>query len=227
MYLMTQTRPDIAVSVGILNRTMASPAKRHLAAATRVLLYLKRTSNQSIIIQRPEELQTSNSLNLLSHLYLLGYVDAEYTGDISTRKSTRGYLFMAAGAPISWASRKQQIITLSSTETKYVALTEVTQEALWLKRILGELKLPGKLTAIPLFNDNLGAAALAKNPEYKSRTKHMEIRWHWIKEVYQQGMIELPYITTGENLADGLTKPLGPRKFDTFNKSIVGEPPTE
>ena len=116
-------------------------------------------------------------------------------------------------------------MTLSSTEAEYVALTEATQEALWLKRILGELKLPGKLTAIPLFNDNLGAAALAKNPEYKSRTKHMEIRWHWIKEVYQQKVIELPYIATGENLADDLTKPLKPKKFDAFGKSIIGEPP--
>ena len=134
---------------------------------------------------------------------------------------------MAAGVSISWASRRQQIVTLSSTEAEYVALTEATQEVLWLKRILGELKLPGKLTAIPLFNDNLGAAALARNPEYRSRTKHMEVRWHWIREVYQQGVIELPYIATGENLADGLTKPLGPGKFDTFSKSIVGEPPTE
>ena len=116
---------------------------------------------------------------------------------------------------------------LFSTEAEYVVLTEVTQEVLWLKRILGELKLLGKFTAILLFNDNLGAAALAKNPEYRSKTKHMEVKWHWIKEVYQQGVIEFPYIAIGENLADGLTKLLGPRKFDTFSKSIVGEPLTE
>ena len=101
MYLMTQTRPDITVSVGILSRAMASPAKRHLTAATRVLLYLKGTSNQGIMIQKPKELQTNSSFDLLSHLHLLGYVDAEYTGNVSTRKSTGGYLFMAAGAPIS------------------------------------------------------------------------------------------------------------------------------
>ena len=118
-------------------------------------------------------------------------------------------------------------MTLSSTEAEYVALTEAVQEALWLKRVLGELKLPGKLTKIPLFNDNMGAAALAKNPEYRSRTKHIEVRWHWIREVYQQGVIELPYTATGENLADGFTKPLGSEKFRVFSGSIVGEPPTE
>ena len=73
----------------------------------------------------------------------------------------------------------------------------------------------------------MGAAALAKNLEYRSRTKHIEVRWHWIREVYQQGVIKLPYVVTGENLADGLTKPLGPGKFYAFSDSIVGEPPTE
>ena len=88
-------------------------------------------------------------------------------------------------------------MTLSSTEAEYVTLIEAAQEALWLRRVLEELKLPGRLTKVPLFNDNLGAAALAKNPEYRSRTKHMKVRWHWIGEVYQQGVIELPYIATG------------------------------
>ena len=226
MYLMTQTRPDIAISVDILSRVLTTPTKRHLAAATRVLLYLKRTSNRGIVVKRPKDLQLTNTYDLLRHLNLLGYVDSEYAGDISTRKSTGGYIFMIAGAPISWASRRQQIVTLSSTEAEYVALTEAAQEALWLKKILVELKL-GMLNKIPLFNDNLGAAALAKNPEHRGRTKHIEVRWHWIREVYQQGVIELPYIATGENLADGLTKPLGHGKFDVFSSSIVGEPPRE
>ena len=226
MYLMTQTRPDIAVSVGILSRALAAPTRKHLTAATRVLLYLKGTSSQGIIIRRHKDLYLKSPYDLLPHLNLLGYVDSEYAGDISTRKSTGGYIFTAAGAPISWASRRQQIVTLSSTEAEYVALTEATQEALWLRRILEELRLPGKLTTVPLFNDNMGAAALAKNPEYRSRTKHIEVRWHWIREVYQQGWIELPYIATKENLADGFTKPLGSEKFYAFSNSIVGEPPT-
>ena len=91
---------------------------------------------------------------------------------------------MATGASISWASRKQQIVTLSCTEAEYVVLTEVLQEALWLRRVLEELKLPGKFIAVFLFNDNLGAAALAKNLEYRFRTKHIEVRWHWIRDVY-------------------------------------------
>ena len=227
MYLMTQTHFDIAVSVSILNQAMAAPARKHLTAVTRVLLYLKRTSNHGIMIKKPESFQLNDSYDLLPHLSLLRYMDSEYAGDINTKKSTRGYIFMAAGAPINWAFRKQQIVTLSFTEAEYVALTEALQEALWLRKVLEELKLPKKLTAVPLFNDNLKAAALAKNPEYRFRTKHIGMKWHWIKEIYQQGVIELFYIATKENLADGLMKPLKPKKFYVFNNSIVGELLTE
>ena len=227
MYLMTQIYLDIVVSVSIFSRAMAVSARKHLTAVTRVLLYLKGTSNCGIMIKKLESFQLNDSYDLLLHLNLLRYMDSEYARDISTKKSTRSYIFMAASAPINWASWRQQIVTLSFTEAEYVALTEALQEALWLRRVLEELKLPGKPTAVPLFNDNLGAAALAKNPEYRSRTKHIEVRWHWIREVYQQGVIELPYIATKENLADGLTKPLGPEKFYVFSNSIVGEPPTE
>ena len=118
-------------------------------------------------------------------------------------------------------------MTLSFIEAEYVALTEAAQEVLWLKKVLGELSLPGEPVKVPLFNDNLGAAALAKNPEYKARTKHIAVRWHWIREVYQQGMIELSYIASGENLADGLTKPLRLGKFHVFSSRVVDEPPRE
>ena len=184
MYLMTQTRLDIAVSVSILSQAMVAPVKRHLTAVTRVLLYLKGTSNRGIMIKRPESFQLNDSYDLLPHLSLLSYMDSEYAGDISTKKSTGGYIFMAAGAPINWAFRRQQIVTLFFTEAEYVTLTKALQEALWLKKVLEELKLPKKLTAVLLFNDNLRAAALAKNPEYRSRTKHIEVRGHWIREVY-------------------------------------------
>ena len=191
---------------------MVAPVRRHLTAVTRVFLYLKGTSNCGIMIKRFESFQLNDSYDLLPHLGLLGYVDSEYAGDISIRKSTGGYIFMAAGVFISWAFRRQQIVILFSTEAEYVALTEALQEALWLRRVLEELKLLGKLTAVLLFNDNLGAAALAKNLEYRFRTKHIEVRWHWIREVYQQGVIEFFYIVMKENLADGLTKFLGLKK---------------
>ena len=109
---------------------MAVPAKKHLTAVTQVLLYLKGTNNHGIMIKKPESFQLNDSYDLLPHLGLLGYVDSEYAGNISTRKSTGSYIFMAAGAPISWASRRQQIVTLSSTKAEYVALTEALQEAL-------------------------------------------------------------------------------------------------
>ena len=89
------------------------------------------------------------------------------------------------------------------------------------------MKLPKKLTAVLLFNDNLKTTALAKNLEYKSKTKHIEMKWHWIREIYQQKMIELPYIATKKNLANGFTKLLKPEKFYVFNNNIVGEPPAE
>ena len=179
------------------------------------------------MIKRFESFQLNDFYDLLPHLGLLVYVDLEYVGNINTKKSTRSYIFMAADAFISWASRKQQIVILFFTEAEYVALTEVLQEALWLRRVLEELKLLGKLAAVFLFNDNMGAAVLAKNPEYRSRIKHIEVRWHWIREIYKQGMIGLPYVTAMENLVDGFTKPLGLEKFHAFSNSIVGEPPTE
>ena len=143
--------------MGILNRALATPTRKHLAAATRVLLYLKGNLDHGIAIKKRKSLQLSSPYDLLPHLGLLGHVDSEYAGDISTRKLTEGYIFMAAGAPISWASRRQQRVTLFSIEAEYVALTEAVQEALWLRRVQEELKLPGKLITVPMFRQRSSA----------------------------------------------------------------------
>ena len=224
MYAMTQTRPDIALAVSVLSRALDTPGRCHYAAAQRVLRYLKGTIDQGITFRRPRKAEVRDAWNL-TYLGLKGYVDAEYAGDIATRRSTGAYIFTAAGAPVSWAARRQQIVTLSSTEAEYVALTEAAQEAIWLRRLLEEIGVQGVLPKVDLLNDNIGAAALARNPEYHSRTKHIDVRWHWIREAYERGEIELPYVATGDNLADGLTKALTPQKFYVFSSQIVGRAP--
>ena len=116
-------------------------------------------------------------------------------------------------------------MTLLSTEAEYVALTEAAQEAIWLRRLLKEIGAQGVPPKVDLLNDNIGAAALARNPEYHARTKHIDVRWHWIREAYGHGEIGLPYVATEDNLADGLTKALTPQKFHVFRSQIVGRAP--
>ena len=257
MYAMLGTRPDLAFTVSILSRFMSQPGPEHALALRRALRYIRKTLDIGIIYGGLKNdavnqvLQESN--RSLNGLY--GFTDLDWAGDKETRKSTSGFLFTFYGGAISWKSSKQPIIATSTTEAEYIACTEAAKEAIWLRRIMHEIrgetcpKLPinshdhethilienminqsfttnsvddmdvDDSNAQVIFGDNQGSIKLSKNPQHHNRTKHIDVKYHFIRDNVQQGLIKLLYIPTNEMVADILTKSL-PR--DKHEKHMQG-----
>src|SRR3954447_3482679 len=201
MYLMIGSRPDIAAAISIISQFAADPSRYHYAAAKRVIRYLKGTINYQLHLGSTDE-----------SLKLIGYCDANWGNDISTRRSTTGYLFYLSGGVISWSSKRQPTVALSSTEAEYMAITHATKEAIWLRSLMNELGYD-QSTPTLIFEDNQSCIALAKNPVHHARTKHIDIQHHFIREKVKSREIELEYISTNKMIADALTKSLPKPEF--------------
>jgi hypothetical protein len=144
-------------------------------------------------------------------LVLETFSDADW-GAGEDRKSVSGYIFLLAGAAICWQSRKQSTVALSSTEAEYIALVQAVKELLWILQLLDDLGIMDVINRNIIYEDNQGAIALAKNPEYHARTKHIDIQYHFIGEHVEKGTINLKYCETAKMLADALTKPLSKQR---------------
>lgn len=206
MYLMIGTRPDLAYAVGALSQHAATPGKQHFEALKRAYRYVRATTDHSITYTGGTDGNTN----------LTGYVDADWATDINDRRSITGYVFNMCGGAVSWSSKKQHSTALSSTEAEYMAASNASKEAIWLRGLLLELGAIKNDFPIPLLIDNQSAIALVKNGEFHERTKHIGIRYHFIRERYEDGEIELEYCPTGDQVADALTKPLSREKLETF-----------
>lgn len=145
----------------------------------------------------------------------VSYTDADWSGAIDRRQSTGGWLSMMGGAPISWSSKRQASVSQSSCESEYYALSEAGKEGVWLHLLLQEL---GHISAAPtvIWADNQSAIALAENPEFHKRTKHIDTKFHPVREVIERGVLLLKFFPTQFMTADGLTKPLPPKQFQRF-----------
>ncbi|KAL7278123.1 hypothetical protein ACG7TL_008094 [Trametes sanguinea] len=199
MYAAISTRPDISFATSTLARFMSDPATIHWEAAKRVLRYLKGTRNHVL------------TLGLTSEP-LVGFTDADWASQ-AHRHSISGYVFMYSGSVISWSSRKQPIVALSTTEAEYIAASNASREALWLHRLLAELttRLDGPTT---LYCDNQSAREVIRNVDvFHARTKHIDIRYHFIRELVADKTIVLDYCPTHEMVTDILTKPLPHTRF--------------
>ena len=208
MYAMIQTRPDICFAVTILSRFNRNPNAKHIAAIKRVLRYLKGTLDYGITYG------TSSGLE--------GFTDADWASDQETRRSLGAYVFLLYGGPVSWSSKRQQSIALSSCEAEYMAQTQAAKEAIWLTRLFSELDVGLGLPKAPVLikADNQGAIALASDPRFHSRTKHIDIQWHFVRDQVETGAVEFQWVRTSEMVADGLTKALTNEKFATFIRQI-------
>lgn len=193
MYLSVTTRPDIAYSVNFLSQFNTNFNIEHWKAAKRVLRYLKGTSECGLMYERTE-------------IPLFGVVDADWGNNSIDRKSYSGFAFILAGAPISWEARKQRTIALSSTEAEYMAISEAAKEAMYMRDVLTNVGV--ECECVTLFNDNQGALKLAQTRNYHSRTKHIDVRHHFIRDMCEQGVISLKYLRTDRMPADVLTKGL-------------------
>ena len=209
LYAAIATRPDISQAVSVVSKFNSCPTEAHLTAVKRILRYLKGTASLSLKYQKTE-LGT-----------VTAYSDADWAGDLDDRHSTSGNIFIMANAAVSWLSKKQATVSLSTSEAEYVALSTATQEAVWLKKLLTDLgAVPDKATVI--MEDNQGAIAMARNPVGHARTKHIDIRYHFVRECVAEGTIELVYCPTKLMLADLLTKPLPREQFERLRSACFG-----
>jgi hypothetical protein len=171
----------------------------------RIFRYLQKTKNAKLVYHsEPKE--------------LVGYSDASYAPNSEDRKSISGYLFQMNGAAISWKSKKQPIVSLSSMEAEYIAITAAIKEAKWLAKLEEELMIKPKKMII--YEDNQSTIKTAKNEIHTDRSKHIDVRYHFVREQIQIGAIEIVYCPTGEMTADLMTKSLGTVKHAKFTKSL-------
>jgi hypothetical protein len=197
------TRPDISCAVGKLSQFLNNPSSKHMLAVKRILRYLQGSSSLGITYCPPPS-------------KLTGFSDADWAGDVDTRRSTTGYVVMINNGAVAWKSHKQPTVALSTMEAEYMALTEATKELKWVRTFLAELGQNDDKSAVPtnLYSDNQSAIALAKNPVSHARAKHIDIRHHFIREAIQDQIVWVQYIPTAEMTADSLTKALGREKHE-------------
>lgn len=201
LYASTNTRPDIAASVSILSRKTAAPTKLDLNEVHRVIRYLSSTKNLKL---RVSNKSSTSELELFS--------DSDFAEDRTDRKSISGQISFYGGGTLSWQSKKQDCVSISSTEAEYYALSTTAQEAIWLERLCQDFNVP--LTSpIPVNADNQSAMVMIETDKFRNSTKHIETRYHFIKELNQKGIIKLSYVPGINNTADMLTKPLSAVKL--------------
>ena len=203
LYASVYTRPDIAYSVGMLCRAMSKPTPELYNAGIQVLCYL--------VLHKDVGLRYEGNQQ-----HLEGMTDSDW----AVKRSTTGWTYQYCSAAISWSSKKQDSIALSSCEAEIMAASEAAKEALYLNRFLDEFGLKGP-DPVNLRSDNKGAIDLAYNPEHHQRTKHIERRHFFIREAVERMEIRVPYVATCDNLADFFTKPLASKQFFAMRNTIM------
>ena len=198
LYL-TASRPDIMFSVCLCARFQSCPKESHFHAVKRILKYLLGTIDVGLWYPRNVEFN------------LVGYSDADFAGSLLDRKSTSGTCQFLGSSLVSWFSKKQNSVALSTTEAEYIAVASCCAQILWMKQTLCDFGL--KFDNVPIFCDNTSAINLTKNPIHHSRTKHIDIRHHFIREHVQNGHITLEFVSSNNQLADIFTKPLSEESF--------------
>eukprot|EP00253_Pinus_taeda_P035241 PITA_35241 len=188
MYAMVCTRPYIAYAVGVLSRFISKPGKEHWTTVKRVFRYLRGTS------------------------------DYDWAGDLDQRRSTSGYVFNLFGGAISWMSKKQSVVALSTTEAEYMAATHASKEAVWLQRLCSSMGLVQG--AIRIDYDSQSAIFLAKNPAYHSKTKHIDVQYHFVRDMIEDKKVLLVKVDTLKNTADALTKSVSSENFSWCRETM-------
>ena len=196
MYLAHSTRPDICYSVAKLGQFANDPGWTHWSAAKRVLRYLKGTSSYKLHV-RGEDIP------------LTAFVDSDWAGDADDRKSHLGYVLLLGGSPVVWKSAKQTCVATSTMEAEYVALASCVKEVLWVRQLFAELRLEELLGGPTIVHcDNQAAIVCAQDPVPRAKSRHIDVRYHMIRNAVEEGHIRLEYVQTKLNLADILTKAL-------------------
>ncbi|CAA0823425.1 cysteine-rich RLK (RECEPTOR-like protein kinase) 8 [Striga hermonthica] len=204
---LTLTRPDISYAVGIASRFMEKPKKPHLELVRRILRYVKGSIDYGLFCQRNKDTK------------IVGYCDADYAGCGDTRRSTTGYVFKFGSAAISWCSKRQPTVSLSTAEAEYRAAAMAAQETIWLMQLLKDLHQPFSY-AVELYCDNQSSIRIAENPVYHERTKHVEVHYHFVREKVLTEEIEMKHVGTEDQVADVFTKGLNSSNFEEFRTCL-------
>lgn len=205
MYLAVATRPDISYAVSFLSQFNTCFNDRHWVAAKRVLRYLSGTKNLGLVFKKTGE-------------NIIGYADADWGSCSIDRRSYTGYCFILAGASVSWESRKQRTVALSTAEAEYMSITEASKEAIHMKNLANDIDF--KQEKILILNDNQAALHLIKNPVISSKSKHIAIKEHFIRDVIQRGEVEVQYRHSEKMFADVLTKAVHKSRHEYLTKSL-------
>jgi hypothetical protein len=210
MYLAISTRPDIAYSVGVLSRFSSNPGMTHWKAVKHLFRYLQSTLDYKLTYA-PDPSSTS---------LFTTYSDADYAGSKDTGRSTGSYVVKIGTGAVSWMSKLQPVVTLSTTEAEYIAAVSAGTEILWLRKLFTELGYKVASTSSPLFVDNQSALAVAKNPEHHGRMKHLDVRYYWLRDEVEKKTISVSYCPTDQMPADILTKALTRDKVENCCKML-------
>lgn len=205
LYVSVNSRPDIAASVNILSQHNKEPLEIDWNELKRILRYLKKTKYKQLV------LGDKSDTNIL-----YGFADADWAENKEDRKSNSGYLFKVYGATISWASRKQTCVALSSTEAEFIALAEASQEAIWLKELIKDFGI--KSIQVTILEDNQSCLKYVSNQKFSNRTKHIDTKYHFVKNLSENDIINFIYCPSENMLADMLTKPLSRVKLSFLSK---------
>jgi hypothetical protein len=206
LYLMIGTRPDIAFAVTRLAQYAANPSQEHMDKALYICKYLAGTANYELIYDGS------------SNKGLLAYSDSDFAGCTDTRRSITGYMVKLANGIICWQSHAQKTVALSSTEAEYMAISDCSRQIVWLQSLLGELGFAQERT--PIYGDNQGSIFIGSNPVQDRRTKHIDTRYHFIREKIVEGKVEVFFVEGNKNIADMFTKNLGNIKFKKFQSQL-------
>ncbi|MDV3180562.1 MAG: reverse transcriptase domain-containing protein, partial [Candidatus Phytoplasma australasiaticum] len=205
---LVHTRPDIAYSVGVVSRYMEKPTKKHLDAVKRILRYIKGTIQYGLVYSK----DSGNNI-------LTGFSDSDLGGQVDDRKSTGGMIFYLNESAITWVSQKQKCVALSSCEAEFMAATAAACQGIWLRNILSRITSEA-VGPVVLYIDNRSAIDLAKNPMFHGRSKHIDIRFHFIRECVERGEVVLKHVCSSDQRADILTKGMATIRFEKMRRLL-------
>ena len=209
-YLVVCTRPDLAHATSQVSRFMQNPGPAHWKACTRILRYLRGTVGHRLVFDVSR-----------GRARLFGFSDADHAGCPDTRRSHSGYVVKVNGTAVAWISRRQKCVALSSCESEYIAVCECAKQLVWMRRLLGELGHPQKCETVILC-DNQAAKALTENPVHHDRTKHIDMQYHYTRDLIEAGVVVVRYIQAVREQADILTKEYIGKNFRTLRDSVMG-----
>lgn len=205
LYLSVATRPDITYAVSNVAKFSSNPTSKHWTAVKRIMRYLKGTTDLGIVYTSQEKGDC------------VGFSDSDWGGDLDDRKSTSGYVFQYSGGAVSWRFRKQTCVALSTVEAEYIALANATQEALWLKRFFAEL---GSDQSTVIQEDNQSTISMTRNPQFHGRSKHISIKYHFVRDQVSKGTVDVKYCPSTDMIADITTKGIPKTQFTRLREMI-------